>query len=95
MLLLVQIRIRYFMGKFEVASGKTVTFTNGGTRYFRNGVGGDGTIMHPSVAGGAAVSCGNFMIGDNTTTQTATIDGSIKIIVQGKHYCRWNSCSKY
>ena len=42
-----------FNGKFEVASGKTITFQNTGTKIFRDGFGGDGTIVHK---GGSLVS---------------------------------------
>lgn len=73
--------VTLFNSKFEVASGYTVKFQNAGTKAFRNGLGGDGTIYHWSLYGGASASCGTFLIGDGTA-QTATIDGNLNIVVQ-------------
>jgi hypothetical protein len=72
-----------FNSKLEIASGDTVKFQGGGAKFFRNGLGGDGVIYHGSIYGGAASPCGAFKIGDGVTSQTATIDGNIKIIIQG------------
>lgn len=68
-------------GKFEVASGYTIKFQRNGPKVFRNGLGGSGTIYHWSASDGAAANCGQFIIGDGTT-QTATIDGNLNIVIQ-------------
>ncbi|MBG9377236.1 hypothetical protein I5907_13425 [Panacibacter sp. DH6] len=58
-----------FNGKFEVqGAGVSVNFTNAGTKTFRDGMGGNGTITRAS-------SCGTFTI----TGNTAVIDGSITL----------------
>ncbi len=56
-----------FNGKFECNSG-TATWTNSGTKTFRNGLGGTATITHNS-------SCGTFSI----TGTLAAIDGSVTL----------------
>lgn len=57
-----------FNGKFEVASGVTVTFQNAGMKIFRDGLGGAGTLIHSN-------TCGRFQI----TSATAVIDGSVTV----------------
>jgi len=67
-----------FNSKFEVASGYTVKFVRNGTKYFRDGLGGGGTIVHQSLNGGAIANCGLFQI----TGTSAVIDGTITIDIE-------------
>jgi hypothetical protein len=55
-------------GKFEVVSGNSISFQNAGTKTFRDGLGGAGTINHQN-------DCGPFLL----TSATAVIDGSLTI----------------
>ncbi|MFZ1799023.1 MAG: T9SS type A sorting domain-containing protein, partial [Chitinophagaceae bacterium] len=64
-----------FNGKFEVAAGLTFTFLNSGKKIFRDGLGGDGTLVHK---GDTSKPCGAFQI----TGADAVIDGSLKLILK-------------
>lgn len=57
-----------FNCKFEIVSGCSITFINSGTKIFRDGFGGAGTIIHSNTSG-------PFKI----TSPTAVIDGSVTI----------------
>ncbi|QEC66084.1 T9SS type A sorting domain-containing protein [Panacibacter ginsenosidivorans] len=67
-----------FNSKFEVATGYTVKFVRNGFKYFRDGLGGGGTIVHQSITGGAIANCGLFQI----TGTNAVIDGTITIDIE-------------
>ncbi|MBS1729370.1 MAG: T9SS type A sorting domain-containing protein [Bacteroidetes bacterium] len=61
-----------FNGKFEVASGYTFTFWNKGDKIFRDGLGGDGTLVRGT---DNARPCGAFKI----TGTNAVIDGNLNL----------------
>ncbi len=60
-----------FNGKFEVATGFTFTFQNGGEKTFRDGFGGGGILIHSS----GTNPCGPFKI----TGANAVIDGNLDL----------------
>ncbi|HEY6977223.1 MAG TPA: T9SS type A sorting domain-containing protein [Chitinophagaceae bacterium] len=64
-----------FNGKFEVASGKTITFQNTGIKIFRDGLGGHGTIVHKGGSVASDNASGTFKI----TGTAAVIDGTVTI----------------
>lgn len=64
--------------KFEVGAGYTVKFQRNGTKYFRDGLGGDGTLTHWTLNGGASSNCGLFQI----TGSSAVIDGMLTIDIE-------------
>ena len=63
-----------FNGKFEVAAGIFFTFGNSGNKTFRDGLGGNGTLIHNS-------TCGSFII----TAANAFIDGGLTIDLQNSN----------
>lgn len=64
-----------FNGKFEVAAGLTFTFHNRGDKIFRDGLGGDGTLIHRS---DTTRPCGSFVI----TGDAAVIDGNLNLVLR-------------
>lgn len=61
-----------FNGKFEVASGFTFTFQSKGQKTFRDGLGGNGTLIHST---DISYPCGPFKI----TGANAVIDGNLDL----------------
>lgn len=61
-----------FNGKFEVASGFTFTFQSKGQKTFRDGLGGNGTLIHST---DISTPCGPFKI----TGANAVIDGNLDL----------------
>ncbi len=57
-----------FNGKFEVATGITFTFKSSGDKIFRDGLGGNGNLVHRN-------DCGTFKI----TGSNAVIDGNLNV----------------
>ena len=73
-----------FNGKFEVTGAlATVSFVNNGTKVFRDGIGGSGTITHKMFGAGFG-DCGTFYIGDylGGSANTPVIDGTITINIE-------------
>lgn len=61
-----------FNGKFEIAAGFTFTFQSPGNKIFRDGLGGNGTLVHSA---DISKPCGAFQI----TGADAVIDGTLKL----------------
>lgn len=64
-----------FNGKFEVASGFTFTFQSKGNKIFRDGLGGNGTLIHSA---DTAKPCGPFIL----TGSSAVIDGNLDLVLR-------------
>ena len=60
-----------FNGKFEVAAGISFTFGSAGTKTFRDGLGGNGILIHNN-------TCGSFII----TADNAEIDDALTVNLQ-------------
>ena len=63
-----------FNGKFEVAAGISFTFGSSGNKTFRDGLGGDGILIHNN-------TCGSFVV----TAANAVIDGGLTVNLQNNN----------
>jgi len=71
-----------FLGKFEVTGATAkISFVNTGSKIFRDGLGGSGTLTHEIIKAGSWNDCGTFILGDplGGNITTPIIDGTLNI----------------